>query len=55
VRKNDWRAVALKLRVQAENELRDYELSETAYEVLPLQALTVFVSRTMKVSGSARR
>jgi hypothetical protein len=42
VRKNDWHAVALKLRVQAENELRDYELSETAYEVLPLQALTVF-------------
>jgi hypothetical protein len=43
VRKNDWHAVALQLRVQAENELRDYELSETAYEVLPLQALTVFV------------
>jgi hypothetical protein len=42
VRKSDWRAVALELRVQAENELRDYELSETAYEVLPLQALTVF-------------
>jgi hypothetical protein len=42
VRKSDWRAVALQLRVQAENELRDYELSETAYEVLPLQALTVF-------------
>jgi hypothetical protein len=34
--------VALQLRVQAENELRDYELSETAYEVLPSQALTVF-------------
>lgn len=42
VRKKDWHAVALQLRVQAENELRDYELSETAYEVLPLQALTVF-------------
>jgi hypothetical protein len=42
VRKNDWHAVALQLRVQSENELRDYELSETAYEVLPLQALTVF-------------
>jgi hypothetical protein len=42
VRKSDWHAVALELRVQAENELRDYELSEMAYEVLPLQALTVF-------------
>jgi hypothetical protein len=42
VRKSDWHAVALRLRVQAENDLRDYELSETAYEVLPLQALTVF-------------
>jgi hypothetical protein len=42
VRKNDWHAVALQLRVQAEKELRDYELSETAYEVLPSQALTVF-------------
>jgi hypothetical protein len=42
VRKNDWHAVALQLRVQAEDELRNYELSETAYEVLPLQALTVF-------------
>lgn len=42
VRKSDWHAVALQLRVQAENELRDYDLSETAYEVLPLQALTVF-------------
>ena len=42
VRKKDWHAVALRLRVQAGNESRVYELSETAYEVLPLQALTVF-------------
>ena len=42
VRKNDWHAVALRLRVQAENELRDYELSETAYEVLSSPALAVF-------------
>jgi hypothetical protein len=53
VRKNDWRAVALKLRVQAENELRDYELSETAYEVLPLQALTVFADLPLAPTPAA--
>jgi hypothetical protein len=42
VRKSDWHAVALELRVQGEKEQLAYELSETAYEVLPLQALTVF-------------
>src|SRR5262249_49053343 len=42
VRKSDWHPVALELRVQAEDGLRDYELSETAYEVLPSQALAVF-------------
>ena len=42
VRKSDWHAVTLELRVQGEKEPRAYELSETAYEVLPLQALTVF-------------
>ena len=42
VRRSDWHAVALHLKVQGENELREYELSELAYEVLPLQALTVF-------------
>jgi hypothetical protein len=42
VRRSDWHAVALHLKVQSENELREYTLSELAYEVLPLQALTVF-------------
>jgi hypothetical protein len=42
VRKSDWHPVALRLRVQAEDGIRDYDLSETAYEVLPSQALTVF-------------
>jgi len=42
VRRRDWHAVAQQLRVQGEREVREYELSETAYEVLPLQALTVF-------------
>jgi hypothetical protein len=42
VRKSDWHAIALYLNVQAENEIRAYELNETAYEVLPLQALPVF-------------
>jgi hypothetical protein len=42
VRKSDWHAVALYLNVQGEQEIRRYELSETAYEVLPWHALTVF-------------
>jgi hypothetical protein len=42
VRKSDWHALSLQLQVQGENEVRAYELSELAYEVLPLQALTVF-------------
>ncbi|MGH9841449.1 MAG: hypothetical protein ACREEM_22070, partial [Blastocatellia bacterium] len=42
IRRADWHAVALHLNVQSENEIRSYELSETAYEVLPLEALTVF-------------
>ncbi|MGH9842573.1 MAG: hypothetical protein ACREEM_27845, partial [Blastocatellia bacterium] len=42
VRRADWHAVALRLNVRSENEIRGYELSETAYEVLPLEALTVF-------------
>ena len=42
IRRADWHAVALHLKVQSEQEIRKYELSETAYEVLPWQALTVF-------------
>jgi hypothetical protein len=30
------------LKVRGENEIREYEVSETAYEVIPLAALTVF-------------
>ena len=41
VRKRDWHAIALHLQVQGEREIREYELSETAYEVLPWQALAV--------------
>jgi len=42
VRKSDWHALSLQLQVQGEHEVREYELSEIAYDVLPLQALTVF-------------
>ncbi len=42
VRRSDWHAVAQQFRVQGEGEIREYELSETTYEVLPWQALTVF-------------
>jgi anti-sigma factor RsiW len=42
VRRSDWHAVAQHLKVQGINEIREYELGELAYEVLPSQALTVF-------------
>jgi hypothetical protein len=42
VRGRDWRPQAQWLKIRAENEIREYELSETAYEVIPLAALTVF-------------
>src|SRR5262245_18878695 len=42
VRGHDWRPQAQSLKVRGENEIREYELSETAYEVIPLAALTVF-------------
>ncbi|MCI0392506.1 MAG: zf-HC2 domain-containing protein [Acidobacteria bacterium] len=43
VRGRDWRPQAQSLKVRGENEIREYELSETAYEMIPLAALTVFV------------
>jgi len=46
VRRADWHPVAEHLKVQGENEIREYELSETAYEVMPLAALTVFAEPT---------
>ncbi len=42
IRRADWHAVALHLNVRSEDAIRSYELSETAYEVLPWQALTAF-------------
>ncbi len=42
VRRADWHPVAQYLKAQGENEIREYELSEAAYEVMPLAALTVF-------------
>src|SRR5262249_5409645 len=42
VRNSNWHAVSQLLKVQAEDGIREYELSEMDYEVVPLQALTVF-------------
>lgn len=42
VRKSDWHPIALTLQVQGKAEIRSYELRETAYEVLPAQAVAVF-------------
>jgi hypothetical protein len=42
VRGRDWRPQAQSLKVRGENEIREYELNETAYEVIPLAVLTVF-------------
>lgn len=48
VRGQDWRPQAQFLKVRGENEIREYELSETAYEVIPLAALTIFAEPTPK-------
>ena len=44
VRRADWHPVAEHLTVRGENEIREYELREAAYEVMPLAALTVFAA-----------
>lgn len=41
VRRSDWHPVAQSLKVQGDNEIREYELGELAYGVLPSQALAV--------------
>lgn len=38
----NWRPQAQLLKVRGENEIHEYELSEMAYEVIPLATLTVF-------------
>jgi hypothetical protein len=55
VRAQDWHPLAQTLKVQGENEVRDYELSEMAYEVVPLAALTVFAEPTPTLAASPRR
>ncbi|HKX33237.1 MAG TPA: zf-HC2 domain-containing protein [Blastocatellia bacterium] len=53
VRARDWHPLAQTLKVQGENETRDYELKETAYEVVPLAALTVFAEPSPSPSPAA--
>jgi Putative zinc-finger len=55
VRAHDWHPLAQTLMVWGENEIRDYELSETAYEVVPLAALTVFAEPTPSPAASTGR
>jgi hypothetical protein len=55
VRAQDWHPLAQTLKVQGENEIRDYELSETTYEVMPLAALTVFAEPTPSSAASPGR
>lgn len=53
VRGRDWRPQAQSLKVRSENEIREYELSETAYEVVPLATLTVFAEPAPAASPTA--
>jgi len=61
VRRADWHPVAEHLKTQGRNEAQEYELSEAAYEVMPLAALTVFVETaptplpTVKPAAEAMR
>jgi len=53
VRGRDWHPQAQLLKVRGEKEIREYELSETAYEVIPLAALTIFAEPTLKPMATA--
>jgi hypothetical protein len=55
VRKSDWHAVALEIKAQGEHDVRTYELREAAYEILPLQALTVFADLAPLVATTSPR
>lgn len=52
VRRADWKPIALHFKVQGANEVREYELTETAYEVMPLAALTAFADPTPNAKPS---
>lgn len=53
VRRRDWHAVAQQLKVQGEGEIREYELNETAYDVLPWEMLTVFAELAPTLTPAA--
>jgi Putative zinc-finger len=55
VRVQDWHPLAQTIKVKGENEIRDYELSETAYEIVPLAALTLFAEPTPSSATSPGR
>lgn len=46
VRARDWHPLAQSLKVQGANEIREYELSEAAYESMPLAAFKAFAEPT---------
>jgi anti-sigma factor RsiW len=53
VRQSDWHVIALQLQVQGDGEVRFYELTEAAYEVMPLEALTVFANIPLPLASPA--
>lgn len=53
VRPNDWHVVALQLQVQGEPTSQRFELHETAYAVLPAQALASVAEATPTLEAGA--
>ncbi|MFN7928077.1 MAG: zf-HC2 domain-containing protein [Blastocatellia bacterium] len=53
VRRQDWHVIALQLQVQGDADIDFYELSEAAYEVMPLDALTVFANLVLPRPAAA--
>lgn len=44
VRRTDWRPVSQTFKVQSDEGVTEYELTELAFEVVPMQALTAFAA-----------
>ncbi len=54
VRARDWRLLAQSLKVRGENEIREYELNETTYDVIPLAALSVLADPAPATMAATR-
>ncbi|HKX33289.1 MAG TPA: hypothetical protein VJ302_36770 [Blastocatellia bacterium] len=55
VRWSNWHAVTQQLKVHTDGDIREYELSEMAYDVVPLQSLNIFTEMASNPSSAPVR